>query len=338
VSLFDEIQDDILSTTPLSSVLRKAKVLAYRLENSEFKDWVENELNGYKDDANLLPEYRKLQSQSHGHFYNTAWRLSDVPIPPNNIPAKIRGRINIIYVVQGVKELESQIETLEKTKEDKLVVHWPPNFLPALSGRVYANMECLNAWRIITKGSITGIIENTRNRLLTFILELAERYPEEAIEGFKNSGRRIPSEQISQVFHNYIMGGTNHVVNAASISEGDKMAIFDQRNQKVNYQYNAAGDINFEAVQDRAELREELEKLKAELSKAAAAEAIDAEIITDAEYQLTKAIRQTQKPEPDKQTILTYINGAKTVIEGVASAAGIATALVKAGELVQHLF
>ena len=29
------------------------------------------------------------------------------------------------------------------------------------------------------------------------------------------------------------------------------MAIFDQRGQRVTYQYNAAGDINFGAVQNR---------------------------------------------------------------------------------------
>ena len=33
------------------------------------------------------------------------------------------------------------------------------------------------------------------------------------------------------------------------------MAIFDQRGQQVTYQYNAAGDINFGAVQNRMDLR-----------------------------------------------------------------------------------
>jgi hypothetical protein len=50
------------------------------------------------------------------------------------------------------------------------------------------------------------------------------------------------------------------------------MAIFDQRGQQVNYQYNAAGDINLGSVQNQAQLIEELSKLKSELSEAAEAQ------------------------------------------------------------------
>jgi myo-inositol-1-phosphate synthase len=56
------------------------------------------------------------------------------------------------------------------------------------------------------------------------------------------------------------------------------MPVFDQRGQKVTYQYNAAGDINFGNVQNRADLISELKKLKDEISKAGEAEVIDAEI------------------------------------------------------------
>jgi hypothetical protein len=116
------------------------------------------------------------------------------------------------------------------------------------------------------------------------------------------------------------------------------MAMFDQRGQNVTYQYNAAGDINFGAVQNRMDLIGELEKLKTELSRAAAAQVIDAEVVTDAEYQLTGAVQQAKKPEPDKKTILDHINGAKSLIEGVAAAGGMVTALVQAAELVQKFF
>jgi hypothetical protein len=338
MNLFDEIQSDILSAVPLSTVLRKAKVLAYGLKNQEFKDWIEHELKGY-DGEDSLPEYRKIATHSEGNFINSAWKMSDAPIPTNNIPRELREVVNEVHLTQGIRELESLVDTLDNSKGDKLSVPWPANFLPLLNERVYANMYCIGAWRVITKGHITGVIENTRNRLLTFILELAERYPEEAKEGFNHVGRKIPDEQIRQVFNYYIMGDAQNIVSSgSSISQGGNMAIFDQRNQKVNYQYNAAGDINFDRVQNRIELIGELEKLKAELSKAASAGAIDAEVVTDAEYQITKAIQQSQKPEPNKKAILGYINGAKTLIEGVASATGMVTALVKAAELVQQFF
>ena len=46
------------------------------------------------------------------------------------------------------------------------------------------------------------------------------------------------------------------------------MPIFDQRHQKVTYQYNAAGDINFGAVQNKMDLVAQLEALQAELNRA----------------------------------------------------------------------
>jgi hypothetical protein len=116
------------------------------------------------------------------------------------------------------------------------------------------------------------------------------------------------------------------------------MTVFDQRNQNVNYQYNAAGDINFESVTNKVELLAELAKLKTELSKAGSADVIDAEIVTDAEYQITKAIQQAQKPQPDKKTIVDHLNTAKKFIDGITAAGGMVTGLVKAIALVQQFF
>ncbi|AKV66836.1 MULTISPECIES: hypothetical protein [Microcystis] len=116
------------------------------------------------------------------------------------------------------------------------------------------------------------------------------------------------------------------------------MPVFDQRGQKVTYQYNAAGDINFGNVQNRADLISELEKLKDEISKAGEAEVIDAEIVTDAQYQIQKAIDQAKKSEPSRKSILDHLGEAKEFMKGVVEAGGIVTGIVKAIELVQQLF
>ncbi|MFZ4641610.1 MAG: hypothetical protein ACOYMP_14610 [Nodosilinea sp.] len=116
------------------------------------------------------------------------------------------------------------------------------------------------------------------------------------------------------------------------------MAVFDQRGQQVNYQYNAAGDINLDFVQNQTQLVEELGKLKAELSKAAEAQVIDADVFTDADYQMTKAIQQAKKPEPNKKNITEYLNNAKSILESATAASEIVTALNKLAQLVIGLF
>jgi len=111
------------------------------------------------------------------------------------------------------------------------------------------------------------------------------------------------------------------------------MAVFDQRGQHVMYQDNAAGNINFGAVQHRVDVVGELEKLQTELTVARQAGVLNEETATDATYQLTKAVQQAKQPEPEKKMLLTHLHSAKTLIEGVTAASGLVTAFVKAAEL-----
>jgi hypothetical protein len=108
------------------------------------------------------------------------------------------------------------------------------------------------------------------------------------------------------------------------------MAIFDQRGQQVTYQYNAGGDINFGAVQNRLDLVQELENLQIEMARAIQAGVFDEGVATEADYQVKKAVQEAKNSKPDKTSITGHLNGAKTVIEGVAAASGIVTGLVKA--------
>jgi hypothetical protein len=117
-----------------------------------------------------------------------------------------------------------------------------------------------------------------------------------------------------------------------------RMTVFDQRGQHVNYQYNAAGNINFEAVQNSVDFISELNKLKGEFSKAVAGNALDAETATDVEYQVTKAIQQASKPNPEKKSILDYLGNAKALVESISATSGLVSGIVKAIELAQKIF
>jgi hypothetical protein len=120
--------------------------------------------------------------------------------------------------------------------------------------------------------------------------------------------------------------------------EGLAMTIFDQRGQHVTYQYNAAGNINFGAVQNRMDIVGELEKLRAEMSKAIAAGVFDEDVATDVDYQLTKAVQQAKKSAPEKNTLLAHLHSAKGLIEGIGAASGLVNALTKAAEVIQQFF
>ena len=71
-----QIRDDILNPDiKLADILRKAKVLAYRLDLPELKQWADYELDGYADSDVELPYYRRITTSSFGTFsgFGGAW-------------------------------------------------------------------------------------------------------------------------------------------------------------------------------------------------------------------------------------------------------------------------
>ena len=112
------------------------------------------------------------------------------------------------------------------------------------------------------------------------------------------------------------------------------MAIFDQRGQHVTYQYNAAGNINFGAVQNKVDMVGELRKLQQELNQAIAQKALEGDAAIDAEYLVKKAVAQAEKPRPDKATLLEHLTKAKDLVAGVSGLAGaFAQAVEKVGAI-----
>lgn len=117
------------------------------------------------------------------------------------------------------------------------------------------------------------------------------------------------------------------------------MTIFDQRNQKVTYQYNAYyGNINFGAVENTVGLVEELRKLQEELQEATKKEAVIGEPAVDAQYNLDKAVIEAEKLQPDKKKLIHYLTTAKSAIEGIAAVGNLVVALTKAVELVSKFY
>jgi hypothetical protein len=116
------------------------------------------------------------------------------------------------------------------------------------------------------------------------------------------------------------------------------VANFDMRGQHVTNQYNAGRDMNFGAVQTPEDLVTVLEQLNEQFIQAKNAGVLSEETATDAQYQVTKAVQQAKKPDPDKKTMVDHLTTAKTLIEGVTAASGLVTALAAAMQIVQKLF
>lgn len=75
----------IEAATSVSSLLRKCKLLAARLDHAQLAQWVEQELNGYPDDADL-PAYRVTCAYSYGNFAGPFSTATDLQTPVTVLP------------------------------------------------------------------------------------------------------------------------------------------------------------------------------------------------------------------------------------------------------------
>lgn len=156
MSLLRDIQELASSSKgSTADLLRKCKVLSARLKSDEFSTWVDRELNGYESD-NKLPDYRKINHvESRGHFVDYYGRQAkNAPIPPSCLPEELQEYVSTQPLSEGI----SVYEELLKSKETTFEVTWPSDIVRIVGGRIYEDMNCLTAVKVIPRGAIVNLL------------------------------------------------------------------------------------------------------------------------------------------------------------------------------------
>lgn len=322
------IQQDLVShSQSVTTALRKAQILAYSLDNQEFKTWVFKELNGYpwKHEINFdtfidsLPDYRKGIATIRGNLTNRFYLTQNaLIIPGSDAPKPMR----TIWLGDGVASIERILEQGHENYRHKLDGS-ELLYLQRLSPD--QDVTIIDAWKELPRHFLVRAVESIKERLLLFTLELKQMYPrlddENPVETMKISNASV-SHLVQTTIYN--------------LHEGATMTTFDQRNQLVNgNQYNAGENINFGNVQSTIELAEELGKLKGSLQNLG--DQVDEETATDLDYEITKAIQQSKKENPDKSAILSHLNKVKTIGAKIAGLASFVVAIDKAIEVIDKI-
>jgi hypothetical protein len=206
MSLLGEIRDGAVNAkSDIGELLRKCMVLAYRLDNGDFKKWVEYELNGYLQ-GSVVPDYRKFNVNSYGNFVGFGWsKLNNQPIPLSQVDEKHKDFLSKHLFVDSASALSFLIEG--KSGGERLSVSWPPDLIAYYSGRIMEDWQCYRVWKQIAAYSITSILDNIRSRVLAFVLELEKEVPDIGEE----LNARFDSERVQQNFNTIIMGDVTNL-------------------------------------------------------------------------------------------------------------------------------
>ncbi|CAH5167738.1 TPA: hypothetical protein MEC17_000252 [Klebsiella pneumoniae] len=210
MSLLREIQQAAIDPSiDLPSLLRKCKVLASRLGNQEFKQWVNFELNGYPDLGNL-PDYRIFDVEVRGYFTGSFHRvLNNANVPPSCIPKELREALFTCRMNTPVAALVS----LTKNSDGIAQEPWNADVTAYVGRQIIQDMNCLRAWKVIPVNLLASILDVIRTKILDFALEIEAENPE-AGEAQPNT-QPIPQEKVQQVFNTYIVGNGNNIATAS---------------------------------------------------------------------------------------------------------------------------
>ncbi len=158
-SLVLELQWDALNPSVSAlTLLRKALVVATKLNIEEFQEWIELELNGYKGEP--IPEYRKMKGQLRAWNPYHGWQ--QIITHDQNL-LEIYETVCNCSISQSISELVALVDNAE----NELKMQLPPWAESFLADSVGTSVKIG-----ISSASVKRIVESARDVILRWALTL----------------------------------------------------------------------------------------------------------------------------------------------------------------------
>lgn len=234
-SIVLELQHELLQKDcDVMQALRKAHIIAVKLNLSEFDEWVQSELYGYKKDFDSLPVYRQMRGELKAKNPYRGWIPAVITDSKNGQP---------LNTVPMYESLSALIDINQKSVDGYFYYSYPPELSMRLCNQSNAPTYMEFAVFISTY-HITEAVEQVRNCLLEWTLKLEGKgiKGENMIFDEKESAS---AKEIPQQINNYYGTVVQGIVSSSQIVSGSN----------ITATYNAAEATN--AVQ---EIRESLGK------------------------------------------------------------------------------
>jgi hypothetical protein len=242
--LIKQIQIGVLDqNVSVSGLLLKCKILATKLGEKEFNEWIEKELTGYTNTPkDKLPKYRITPVQSTGHFAGPLGiGIKDFIIPSHIIPKEYEKLLSYLHLTESI----ASVEELSKADTDIMFERWDTDLVATIiGGKVFQGMNCLAAKKQIPKTFFISIIQSVRNQVLDFTLAIEGKVPV-STESTKSSGikpKKSPRTRTPSVTNNNFHGtvvqnvatGSENVTQNATYHEGQSEDIFERLCQVIS--------------------------------------------------------------------------------------------------------
>lgn len=197
-----------------ATALKRLKILLVNLNKPELNAWVNNELNGYKNDDEV-PEYRKFHGEVIANFIvGNAYKMmkyQNTPLPTANLSEEVQGVIEKVIFREGI----SAIKRMEGSDLGQGI---PPEMYRELTRGT--NISSITSANIrVSHMAPTEIIASVETRILEILCILEKEFgvlDELDIECADKSEQEI--EEVCQKILNVI-----YVDKSIAIGDGNKI-------------------------------------------------------------------------------------------------------------------
>lgn len=215
-SLILDLQQELLQNNcDILNVLRKAHVIAKKLDLLEFDQWILSELNGYKGNHETVPDYRQLKGELRAKNPYHGW----IPFLFSN--NKLENQLSIMPAYESISEL---LEVKQRTKTGYFTYKFPAEQTAQLM-KMTDSPIMMEIALFISIHHIGEIIERVKNTLLEWTLKLEK----EGIVGenmvFNKSEKESAKDVPQQI--NYYGTVINGSVTNSQIVSGNNSNIFN---------------------------------------------------------------------------------------------------------------
>jgi len=208
------IKDLTYNNITLSEGLNRAKIIAFEIKNSEFKEWINFELNGYK--LEKLPKYRIIKCEIVADIQNAFYGKRTIPYDLSAWDDELQGMLYKMNVLQSIPTIEANLKIIKDKVNEFVFEYLPVGLVQQFKGMTENGEDIVSIRRKIQVGQVMHIHEITKQKLVDTLLELNETFPnlEDNYQDTKEN-----SELTNTIINNNIFGDTSN----SNISFGDNV-------------------------------------------------------------------------------------------------------------------
>lgn len=247
--------DDIISILSdskgsLTDALLKTKVLLYQLGKKDLVTWVNAELTGYPEGAEV-PPYRIVGGEVRGHIVSVAWQQQNYLLPINHLKEETKKNILEHKIQMSIQSIEEAVASFRE-KGGGLHRNLPTEFGALFQKVLTPGTNVWSCWCVLNMVEVENVLAEVRSRLLDFALELKDAVGDVTEKELPKKAEEVHAEKIfTTAIYNtgtVIFGSTNIQVNN---QQGDIEGLLKEV-AKLGYDQKELDELRQAVLEDKS--------------------------------------------------------------------------------------